>query len=178
MMRAVALVAALLSGQAAAAEELRIVPPKGYCIDKGLGTAIVFVGRCEGATQQPAALLTAAVGPPGSGAALGSDGTPLAAFFTSGAGRKALSRSGRAGSVRVLEAVGIGDAFLIHFTDTGPNVPGQPESWRAVLPLAGRMVTLTVTGPADAPLDRAAGRALTEAFLRVLRNANRTPAGG
>jgi hypothetical protein len=159
------------------AEGLRVVPPRGYCIDKAASAAIVLMGRCAGVANRPPAILTAAVGGPGSAGALGGGGEALAAFFTSEAGKKALSRSGRARSVTVLEAVGVRDAFLIRLADTSPGGRAQPESWRAVVGLGGRMVTLTATGPAAAPLTREEGRRLIEDFLRAMRNANRNARG-
>lgn len=170
---------------------VRVAAPAGYCIEPGsareqAGSAIVLMGRCTkgaGSAQAPA-ILTAAVGAQGSGLDIAANGAELAAFFTSAQGRAAQSRSGRAATVQVLEAVAAGDAFLIRLTDTSPDrdgagAPGlgQPESWRAVLTLAGRLVTLSVTGTVQAPLDRDAGRALLDRFVAAMQAANRGNSG-
>lgn len=161
---------------------VRVAGPAGYCIEPGAvleraGSAIVLIGRCDKGEQSQIApaILTVAVGEAGSGLPVASSGTELAAFFASDGGRAALSRSGRARTVRVLEAAAVQDAFLIRLTDTSPNRdgPGQPESWRAVVTLGERLVTLSVTGTVQAPLDRNAGRALIDRFVAAMQAANR-----
>ncbi|MDT8858076.1 cation transport ATPase [Paracoccaceae bacterium Fryx2] len=163
---------------------LTVAAPPGYCIDPAgvlerQDTAIVLIGRCAvtGETQVPQAraILTVAVGGAGSGAGISGGGAQLAAFFKSPQGRAALSRSGRAASVTLHEALVVGDAFLMRLTDTSPggDSRGQPESWRAVLDVEGRLVTLSVSGPAGAPMDPAAGRRLTDRFLAAMQAANR-----
>ena len=57
--------------------------------------------------------------------------------------------------------------------DAGAEDGVEPASWRAVLPLRGRLVTLSAAGPADTPLPTAQGRALIEAFAARMRSANR-----
>lgn len=162
---------------------VQVAAPAGYCTEPaaqlaGAETAILLIGRCAGATERPPAVLTAAVGAEGSGAGLdvASGGAELTAFFRSAAGRQALSRRGRAADVQVLEARRSGDAFLIRLQDRGPqaSAPVQAESWRAVLALEGRLVTLTVTGPVDAPLNRDAGLTLLQAFVAATLAANRS----
>lgn len=164
---------------------LTLAAPPGYCLEPGTTQqraegAILLFGRCAGQSQRAPAVLTAAVGAPGSGTGLApaTDGAALAAFFRSDAGRRALSRRGRAADVQVLEARGRADAFLIRLRDSGAARAAaagavQAESWRAVLPLRGRLVTLTAAGPADAALDRDAGLALLSAFVTATVAANR-----
>lgn len=161
---------------------IKVAAPAGYCVEPAAvlqqaDSAIVLIGRCAGGTGQARAraILTAAVGEAGTGLGIAGSGAELAAFFTSEQGRAALSRSGRAKTVKVLEAVGSGDAFLIRLTDTSPNKdgPGQAESWRAVMGLKGRLVSLTVTGTVDAPLDRDRGKALLDGYVAAMRAANR-----
>lgn len=158
-----------------------LAPPQGYCIEPGSrlereDTAILIAGRCAGEVARPAAVLTATVGAEGSGSGVDvtTGGAELAAFFRSTAGRKALSRRGRAADVQVLEAVGTPQAFLLRLTDRAPQRGAgvQAESWRAVLPLNRRLVSLTVTGPAATPLDRAGGQALIRDFVAATIAAN------
>ncbi len=156
-----------------------VAAPQGYCVDtrevtQDEDSAIALIGRCAGKTRAPA-ILTAAVAEKGSGQGMNANSGPeLNAFFRSTAGRAALSSTGDAKAVKVIEAVGSGDAFLIHLIDssTARQAPTQAESWRAVLPVAGRLVTLSVTGTQTDPLPADKGRALLDAFVVAMRKAN------
>lgn len=158
---------ALLDGAVVAAA------PAGYCIAPGAGqrqadSAVVIMGRCSAAGTAEPAVLTLTVGQAGSAGAMAGGGEALAAYFTSEAGRAALSRSGRAGDVQVISATGVDGAFLVQVRD---RVAG--EYWRGIAGLRGRLVTVTAAGPSeDAPLPAAKGRALVEAALAALRRAN------
>lgn len=145
---------ALLLPVPAAAEALRIAPPAGYCAgDPG---AMTVLRPCEGA----GAMLTVMAGAEGSASALADQGA-VARWFQTDAGRAALSRRGRARDVTVRELRGRGDALLIRIADAGT----RDESWRVLVPLAGRMVTLTASGGQS--------RELAEKFLDGMRAANR-----
>ncbi|MBT9244763.1 cation transport ATPase [Gemmobacter fulvus] len=168
--------------QAVLGGAVTLAAPPGYCIEPASrlereDTAILLMGRCDGAADRAPAVLTGTVGAAGSGAGvdIAGGGPELAAFFRSERGRAALSRRGRARDVVLHEALGINGAFLLRLTDTGPGKGTlvQAQSWRAVLPLGGRLVSLTVAGTAAAPLDRATGRKLIEAFVVATRAANR-----
>ena len=127
-----------------------------------------------------AAILSVAVSAADTGVGLTAESGPeLAAFFQSRPGRAALSRSGKPDRVQVLEMLADGDAFLVRMNDSSPDPHGpvQAESWRAVLGLSGRLVTLSAAGAASDPLDRAAGRKLLGDFLRAMRAANRSSKG-
>ena len=156
-----------------------VAAPAGYCVDtragsQGADSAIVLMGRCAGKTRAPA-ILTAAVAEAGSGQGMNADAGPeLNAFFRSKPGRAALSASGKAENVQILEAIGTKDAFLIHLNDSSPNAqdPTQTDSWRAVLPIKGRLVTLSVAGTQANPMTPTAGRALLVGFVASMRKAN------
>lgn len=163
-----------LSRQKVLGGAVTMVAPQGYCVEPASllerdDTALVLMGRCSGESVRSPAVLTAIVGTSGSGAGidLAHGGPELARYFRSPAGRQALSRRGKAADVTVHQVLGIPGAFLLHLTDRGPGrqAPTQPDSWRAVLPLAGRLVTLTVTGPAESPMSPEQGRALIESFV-------------
>lgn len=158
-----------------------VAAPSGYCIEPAsvverADTALVLLGRCAGAETRGPAVLTASVGAAGSASGLDivSGGQELAAFFRSERGRAALSRRGRAGDVTLHQAVGIPGAFLLRFDDKGAKAAAmQPESWRAILTLRGRLVSLSVSGIAGQPgLGRTESRALLEAFVTAVRRAN------
>lgn len=143
--------------------------PAGYCIDRAAGredgdTAVVVMGKCaEGSTALPA-VLTAAIGPAASAGVLAGGGQALAAYFTSDAGRAALSRSGRASTVTIVQAKGVGAAFVMRIRDRDAG-----EYWRGVVPVAGRLVTITVDAPGA---DAAAGEALLTRSLDAMLRAN------
>lgn len=155
---------------------LSIGVPAGYCIDRaasrnGNDSAVILIGRCSGAAATVPALITVAVGEAGSAAVVQAGGPALAAFFTSAPGRAMLSRSGRPGDVKVLEAVGVGEAFLLHVADRAAG-----EYWRGVIGVKGRLVTVTAKGGAGFALPPKDGRRIVDATLAALQRANRAPA--
>lgn len=164
-----------------------VTGPQGYCIDRGAtregaSGAFVLFGTCaaltgSGAAGQPAkaAVLTASVGQPAAaGVDLAANLPAMANFFRSVPGRAALSRSGDAGTVRVDETGRSGDALYVRLSDrsaaTGQSV--EPGYWRALIPVRGRIVTLAVLSPAQAPLTSSEQRALLDRFVARMRAAN------
>lgn len=159
------------------AEAFFVAGPPGYCTAERAVTqtetsAFAAFARCApGVAASP--VLTATVGAPGSGGAL--DAPAIAAFFSAPDGRQALSRAGDPDSVTVHEVLSTEDAVMIRLTDASPGSPGEGESWRAVMTVGDRLVTLSATGGLDAPLTREEGRILTRAFIAAVQRAN--PAG-
>lgn len=150
---------ALLLPVAAKAQSLRVAVPAGYCVDPETVQGMMLAGPCEG----EGAMLTVMTGAEGSAAGL-ADKASVADWLGTTPGREALSRRGRSRDVALLEMRGRGDALLIRLRDAA--ITG--ESWRVLVPLRDRLVTLTVSGlPGDQ------GRTLAEAFLRTMREANR-----
>jgi len=173
------------------AREVVISGPEGYCIDKaaardGAAGAFVLLGSCAALAQSPGAgqpaapaVLTASVSPAGA-APIARQMPELNRFFLSDSGRAALSRSGRAQSVSVLQAWGSGGVFFLVAQDVSPSGGQklQPTFWRAVLDVKRRIVTLNVAGLKAQPLSPAAGRATLEAFVRQVQKENRAGIGG
>ena len=161
-----------------AAEGVTVVAPSGYCIERGTPAraGLVLMGRCAGVTDRPPAILTAVVGAPGSGTSLKGRGADLAAYFRSRPGRAALSRSGDPRRIEVIEAAGLGEAFLLRLRDSGGSPPRPEDSWRAVVALNGRLVTLTARGTKASPLLPENGGRLIRAFVSAMEAANRGPA--
>ena len=163
-----------------------IAGPQGYCVDLPAArdtplSAFVLLGSCAaialstGADQPTApAVLTASVAWGGE-TPVADQHAALAGFFRSNAGRAALSRSGKPESVRVIEAWASDGVFYLHAQDSSPaGTPAvQPEFWRAVFDVQGRIVTLNVIGLQLRPLGPAAGRATLEAFVRQVLGENR-----
>lgn len=168
-----------------------IAGPRGFCIDRaasqdsGGRAALTVLASCRALGAGPfaprpahAAVLTAAVASPGRGGAVDTEAPGLDAFFRSQAGRAALSRTGKATTVEVLETLPGDAALLLHLTDTAPFGWGavQPDYWRALLMIGGRTVTLSVLTRPDAGLARDDGLALLRDFIAASRAAT-TQAG-
>ena len=153
---------------------LQIGVPPGYCIDGSASrergdNAVILMGRCNDAARAIPALVSVSVGQAASGGVLTAGGAALAGFFTSAQGRATLSREGRASDIRVIEALGAGDAFLLRLQDRRLG-----EYWRAVVGIKGRLVTVSATGTPDLPLTAADSRKVLESVLAALRKANAT----
>ena len=153
---------------------LQIGVPPGYCIDGGASrergdNAVILMGRCNDAAKAIPALISVSVGQAGSAGVMSAGGTELAAFFTSAQGRATLSRDGRASDIKVVEALGVADAFLLRLQDRRSG-----EYWRAVIGVQGRLVTISATGTPELPLTTADSRAVLDSALIALRKANAT----
>ena len=151
---------------------LSVSGPRGYCVDpratqQGDDTAVVLMGRCRYALAVAPAVLTVSVGPAGSAGVLAAGGPALTTFFTSEAGRSALSRSGDAGDLAVIEALSVGPAYLLQLNDRAIGA-----YWRAVIGVKGRLVTISANGTPPEPLALAGGRKLVDATLTALLRAN------
>ncbi len=149
--------------------------PPGYCISPGAGmrgadSAVILMGRCSGAATATAvpAVITLSVGPAASAGVMAGGGAALATYFQSEAGRAALSRAGRPEDVRVLSAAGTDSTFVLHVADDAAG-----EYWRAFRGLRGRLATVSVTGPLDAPLTSDQSRSVLDATMAALDAANR-----
>jgi hypothetical protein len=165
--------------------------PAGYCVDRtaardGGDGAFVLFGTCaalsgSAAAGQPGkpAVLTASVAPGAADeAAFVASFPAMARFFGSDPGRAALSRSGKAATVRV-GAVSSRDGVLyLSVTDAaaGQGKAVEPDYWRAILLARGHLVTLSVMSLADRPLTSAEKRQILDAFVSRMRAANAGPA--
>jgi hypothetical protein len=152
---------------------LKIAPPMGYCVDSDAGqegedTAVILMGRCSSGSNHAPALISVSIGPSGSAGIMVAGGENLAAFFTSPEGRATLSRRGRSADMRVAQALSSDKAFLMRLQEAG-----EPSYWRAVFGLRGRLVTVSVKGGGDTPLEPEAGRKLTDRAVDALIRANR-----
>ncbi len=151
---------------------IQVGVPAGYCIDGGASRetrtgAVILMGRCTNEVKAVPALVSVSIGQGGSAGVMTAGGPALAAFFGSKQGRATLSRDGRASDIRVIEALGAGDAFLLHLQDRSMG-----EYWRAVIGLKGRLVTISATGTPDLPLAAKDGRRVLDATLDAMRRAN------
>lgn len=154
---------------------LTVAGPDGFCIDQSATresgeNAFVLLRRCRGGRGPVLSVtVTDLRVPPGDRAAQ-LDG--LAAFLTTDSGRGQLSRRGRASDVAIDEIALNDGALWLYLTDSGNPEGFAPGYWRAVLPLAGRLVTLAAMSLQAAPTDRAEGRRQMEALIVTLRQRN------
>ncbi len=161
--------------------------PSGYCVDPGEShdgaeAAFVLLGSCASISGSFRALmpkkpgiLTASVSAEETDqVAFEASFPPMAAFLSSKAGRAALSRAGKAESVRILSVTSEGGIIYVHAEDRA-SAPGQsldPDYWRALMVVNGRIVTLSVLALTDRPLEASAKRALLDGFVRQVRAIN------
>ena len=138
---------------------LLISAPPGYCIDTRSTTetasgAFVLLAECgplkrTRGLEKTDQLLTATV--------LNSDLAEdvmvedLEAYFDTDAGRKALSRTGDADSVEVLEIRAVNGALFVHARDVGSALTPDLASdyWRGLMAIDRRLVTVSLVGPSD-----------------------------
>jgi hypothetical protein len=154
-----------------------VAGPEGWCVDKtstveGAREAFVLLIRCRtGERRRP--VLGATVTALPAAAADGDENLgALLRAIDSETGHGHLSRSGRAADVRI-ERTGIeAGAIWLRIHDAGSPEAFAPGYWRAVLPVAGRVVTLMVLEPrgAEAPGDEAL--ALLRVFVTRMREVN------
>jgi len=172
-----------VSGQA-----VTIAAPAGFCVDTKSTTmttagAFVLMSDCSllgGAkTGKPpiGAALTASVSNGGiAGEGDSETGTldDLEDFAATEDGRAVLSRSGQAGSVRVLTTVKSGDVLYLLIEDRGkmPVAGIDRTFWRAFLDVNGRMVALSELGFEGAGMDRQQALNQLGALAAAIRAAN------
>ncbi len=167
------------------ADNVVVAGPPGYCVApetlRETSTAtFVVLGSCaaltDGALEQApvqAGVLTVLVSQPGEGAAL-SEATDdqLADFFTSDAGKVALSSTGEPDGVEVIETQAEDGQVFVRAKDLSDARPAgvDPEYWRALLEVRGHLVTATLIGFEADPVEPSQGlRTLSQLTDRLLR---------
>jgi hypothetical protein len=168
-----------------ARNDVVIAGPKGYCVDpratREAGTgAFVLLAGCAALDGQPAsdraqprAVLTASVSPEGlPGRSPGP--AELEAFFRSAEGRAALAQDGRPDSVAVGRAEARGGVLFLRLKDGSRGRPDElgDDLWRAVFALNDRIVSLSATSLAVAPMGEAELRRTLDQFVAAVKAAN------
>ena len=164
---------------------LRVSGPSGFCVDeqsvketaKG---SFLLLGNCTGLSggsnprlKGRTAVLTLSV----SGALDDPtmiDPAALQRFFQTPKGKAALSRSGRADTVVLMDTVSSGQSVLIHARDTSaPVLPGlDDEYWRSIFLVKGHLMTATAIPFAEAPMPSAGLKKLLQQFETKLTRDN------
>ncbi len=160
-------------------DAFRIAAPAGYCLAEGAvarqrgSDFAAFIPCAPGGTAT--GVLSATVGTAGSAQPV--DPQAMAAFLASPPGRRALSRARDAASVSVHQVLAADGAILVRMTDRAapPAAIGPGESWRAVMAVDDRLVTLSASPARGTTLPPETGRRLIGGFVTAMRQAN---AGG
>lgn len=160
--------------------------PHGFCIDPTetkdkAKSAFVVLGSCAAISNNPIrsrpaipAILMATVSGKTDSAPIAASATALGGFFGSDAGRKALSRDGRAETVTVIETLERGGAFYIHARDSSTDTlaGAGEEYWRALFNIKGRIISASVVSLKDAPISTTEGFDTLGAFIAQIRAVN------
>ena len=152
-----------------------VTGPAGYCVDVEATREsdiedFVLLVRCRN-TLRPSPVLSATI------TGLDTDGNPetfrrLTGFLQSAPGRAQLSRTGDPRDVEVVEATFAEGAIWLLIHDSGNPRAFDETYWRAILPVAGRIVTLSVLAGADHPFERDSGLGILRGFVMRMRAAN------
>lgn len=165
--------------------EVRIIGPEGYCVDptgtddQG-ATAVVLLGNCAAIPgslrqvqpAQPAVLLASVGANPG--APIAARLAEMDSYLRSEEGRAALSQSGNAEMVEVLDSFAQEDTLYMRVRDNGPlaDPDRAAEHWRAIFDVKGALVTLSVIGLRNDPLLPQAGLETLQAFTMKVQERN------
>jgi hypothetical protein len=141
---------------------LNVAAAPGYCVDRQASRetdaqAVVIIGRCSDRSTGLAAVVTVAVGAPGSAVSLSAGPQALAAYLASQAGRAALSRDGNPASVRIRDIRTLEGRLILHLDDAATG-----ETWRTLFGLRGRLVSISVSPAALQGGTGDAGKALLD----------------
>ena len=152
-----------------------VAAPPGYCLDATNsrpkdGFAVMAPCAVFGASVSrnvPPGIVTFQLGEPGSAAVRGNE-AEMGALLKSPQGAALLSASGQAASVTVGGVDRARNRVTVGFTDSAPQeIPGtDPRIWRAFTDLGDRLLTVSVRGPAAAPLDEDDALPLLDRALR------------
>ena len=156
---------------------LTVTGPEGYCVDtsstvEGEREAFVLMVRCRPAERRRPVLGATVTALPSEAATGAENLAALMQAVTGETGRGHLSRAGRAEDVRIDAATIEDGAIWLRIHDAGSPEAFAPDYWRAILPVGGRVVSLSVldaSGAAGAP---AAGLSILRDFTARMRAAN------
>ena len=154
-----------------------VAGPAGYCVDdtatrESESEAFVRLVRCA-ATRRNSPILSATVTAlmaPGSAAP--ENLARLGAFLDTRGGRTQLSRRGDAGDVRIVQTRVEDGARWLRIEDDGNPDTFEPGYWRAIMPVADRVVTLSVLSARAHPVGEERSLRALHGFVTAMRNHN------
>lgn len=156
---------------------ITVTGPAGYCVDETAtresdNEAFVLIVRCA-ATRRNSPVLSATVtGFSAPGTTDPGNLARLGQFLGTSAGRAQLSRSGNADDVRIDEVLVEDGALWLRIHDQANPDTFDPAYWRAILPIADRVVTLSVLSAREHPVAAERGLTVLRGFVRQMRTAN------
>ncbi|MFT5059953.1 MAG: hypothetical protein ACI95S_001138 [Dinoroseobacter sp.] len=164
---------------------VKIAGPEGFCVDPtgtndATTSAFVLLGNCAAIPgsrrdAEPAnpAILTASVGD-NPGAAVATRLAEMDSYLRSDLGLTALSRTGNAGSVEILDSFAQDDVLFIRARDTSTasDPAMSADYWRAFFDARGSLVTLSVVGVKSNPIPPQTGLQTLQAFTALVRTRN------
>lgn len=146
--------------------------PEGFCVDTESSShrpaeAFIVFGNCAaiaGDEEQPqpfvSAVAVATVFAAGAKTpSIADSEVALAQFFQTDAARVALSASGEASTVEILDSFSRNGAFFVHARDTGTGrLPGTSDTyWRGYFDVKNSLVAVSVIGLEGVPLSSSDG---------------------
>jgi len=154
-----------------------VAGPEGYCVDTastvdGGSEAFVLLVRCRGSDRRRAVLAATVTALPATAAVGEANLAALTDSLAGEAGRRNLSRAGRAEDVRIDEMRIEAGAIWLRIHDAGSPEAFAPEYWRAILPVGGRVVTLSALATRAAPVSAEAALMALREFTARMRAAN------
>ncbi|PTX57801.1 hypothetical protein C8N43_2473 [Litoreibacter ponti] len=165
------------------ADRVTLRGPTGFCVDPDSSRhrpseAFIVFGNCAaiaGNDELPQpfvrAFATVTVLPSQAGStALGDSGVALEQFFSSTAGKAALSGNGDPDTVEVLDSFLRNGAFFVHARDrSGGSIPGADNTyWRGYFDVKSSLVAVSVMGLESAPLSSSDGLATLYDFANSI----------
>ncbi|SPF75065.1 hypothetical protein ALP8811_00049 [Aliiroseovarius pelagivivens] len=172
-----------------------VAAPKGYCVDVSslrdqASGAFVPFGACAALTRNvadpspktPAFLVASVSALPTAVVSSAEDPEALMeqarAFLESAAGRAALSRSGDASTVTVLDLKIASGVVKVLTRDSSDNRPASlsDTTWRAFLSIGDKLVVASVTGFTKHPIDPRNSLTQLDKFITAIKGVN--PASG
>lgn len=154
-----------------------VTGPAGYCVDPEATRetdieAFVLLVRCRG-TVRPSPVLSATItGTEAPDSADPGAWAEVAAFLGTLPGRAQLSRSGDPEDVTIHRLTYSDASIWLLIEDRGNPDSLDERYWRAILPIEGRITTLSVLAAREHPFDENAGLALLTRFVMSMRAAN------
>ncbi|MCV6595005.1 MAG: hypothetical protein OIF48_18795 [Silicimonas sp.] len=158
----------------ALSDGLVIEGASGWCVDQRSSrtrgdVAVVVFGSCAALAQDPlgarpevAGLVTVTIDAPGAPLP---PPAALEAHLSTAPGRASLARDGDAGRVDLLEMRSDEDRLVLRMRDDSPAAAQTPISWRGLFGLRGRMVSVSLFGLAEDPLEADEGFDALEAQI-------------
>lgn len=152
-----------------------VAGPDGFCVDESATreagqNAFVLLRRCRGSRGPVLSVTVTDQRVPEGDRSTQLDA--LAGFLATDAGRGQLGRRGRAGDVAI-DQISLRDGALwLYLTDIGNPEGFEAGYWRAVLPVAGRLVTLSSMSLRENPSSREASESAMTGLIETLRRRN------